>query len=204
MVSLRRPRCTICRLPRHERARIEIARLGGVGLDQVAAETGASRDAIWRHMHDHVSDADKAAYLVDVPVAEMVARAADEGISLIDHFRVVRFTLMKQFQLAAVCNDRKAVASLAGKLDEVLNSIGRITGEMLRLAPGSVVNNTAIFVNSPMFVDLQTMLMRKLQGHPEALGRVVEGLAELEAKAAPSSNGATTIDANAVEHAHAG
>jgi hypothetical protein len=204
MASLRRPRCTICRLSRHERARIEIARLGGVGLDQLAAGSGISRDAIWRHMRDHVTDADKAAYLVDIPLQEMVARAADEGVSLIDHFRVVRFTLMQQFQLAAVCNDRKAVASLAGKLDEVLNSIGRITGEMLRLAPGSVVNNTTIFLNSPMFVDLQSMLMRKLQGHPEALGRVVEGLQELEAKAAPVSNGAATIDASPLERAHAG
>jgi hypothetical protein len=195
-MALRRPRCTICRLPRHERARIEIARLGGVGLDQLAAGSGISRDAIWRHMRDHVTDADKVAYLVDVPLQEMVARAADEGVSLIDHFRVVRFTLMKQFQLAAVCNDRRAVASLAGKLDEVLNSIGRITGEMLRLAPGAVVNNTTIFLNSPMFVDLQSMLMRKLQGHPEALGRVVEGLQELEAKAAPVSNGAATVDAS--------
>jgi hypothetical protein len=203
-MALRRPRCTVCRLPRHERARIEIARLGGVGLEQLAAGSGVSRDAIWRHMRDHCSDADKAAYLVDIPLQEMVARAADEGVSLIDHFRVVRFTLMKQFQLAAMVNDRKAVASLAGKLDEVLNSIGRITGEMLRLAPGAVVNNTTIFLNSPMFVDLQSMLMRKLQGHPEALGRVVEGLQELEARAAPASNGAATVDASPLERAHAG
>jgi hypothetical protein len=206
-----RPRCTVCRLPSAQRARIEIARLGGVCLDQIAAESGVSRDAIWRHMRDHVTDADKVAYLVDVPVQEMVARAADEGVSLIDHFRVVRFTLMKQFQLAAVCNDRRAVASLAGKLNETLDMIGRITGEMLRLAPGAVVNNTTIFLNSPMFVDLQSMLMRKLQGHPEALGRVVEGLQELEAKAAPVSNGAATVDASAsaatpspLERAHAG
>jgi hypothetical protein len=204
MVLRPRPRCTVCRLPSSKRARIEIARLGGVGLDQIAAESGVHRDAIWRHMRDHVTEADKAAYLVDVPLQEMVARAADEGVSLIDHFRVVRFTLMKQFQLAAVCNDRRAVASLAGKLNETLDMIGRITGEMLRLAPGAVVNNTTIFLNSPMFVDLQSMLMRKLQGHPEALGRVVEGLQELEAKAAPVSNGAATVDASPPERAHAG
>jgi hypothetical protein len=156
-------------------------------------------------MRDHVTDADKVAYLVDVPIQEMVARAADEGVSLIDHFRVVRHTLMQQFQLAAVVNDRRAVASLAGKLNETLDMIGRITGEMLRLAPGSVVNNTTIFLNSPMFVDLQSMLMRKLQGHPEARGLVVEGLQELEAKAAPVSNGATgDANASAAGHAHAG
>jgi hypothetical protein len=61
-----------------------------------------------------------------------------------------------------------------------------------------------VFINSPMFVDLQSMLIRKLQGHPAALSSVVEGLQELEAKAAPVSNGATTIDASPLERAHAG
>ena len=195
-------RCHVCRHP--ERARVELMRLSGVSLDNLAQAFGTSRDTIFRHMRDHVSAAAKAAYLADIPVHELVARAADEGVSLIDFFRIVRGTLMRQFQLAAAVNDRRAVASLAGKLNETLDMIGRITGEMLRLAPGAVVNNTTIFLNSPMFVDLQSMLMRKLQGHPEALGRVVEGLQELEAKAAPASNGAATIDASPVEHAHAG
>jgi hypothetical protein len=185
-------KCKLCAHP--ERARIEMVRLAGVGLDAIAAQFDISRDSIWRHMKDHVTEADKAAYLVDIPVQEMVARAADEGVSLIDFFKIVRGTLMKQFQLAAAVNDRKAVASLAGKLNETLDMIGRITGEMLRLAPGSVINNTSVFINSPMFTDLQQMLVRQLRGHPEALSRVVEGLQELEAMAATVPAGALTID----------
>jgi hypothetical protein len=177
----RKPRHSLCLICKHpDRARIEMLRISGVGLDKIAEQFGVSRDSVWRHMGKHLSDADRAAYLDDIPLAEMVARAADEGVGLLDFFRIVRGTLMKQFQLAASVNDRRAVAALAGKLTEVLNSIGAVTGEMLRLSPGSTVNNTAIFINSPAFASLQAMLVRKLSGHPEALSAVVEGLQELE------------------------
>jgi hypothetical protein len=198
---MKKPRCKLCAHP--ERARIEMMRVGGVGLDAIAAQFNVSRDSVWRHMKDHVSDDERAEYLADIPLAEMLARAADEGVSLLDFFKIVRATLMKQFQLAASVNDRRAVASLAGRLNETLDLIGKLTGEMLRLSPGMVVNNTAVFVNSPMFTDLQSMLVRKLAGHPEALSRVVEGLQELEARATPIENSATLIDAMALEHAHA-
>jgi hypothetical protein len=198
---MKKPRCKLCAHP--ERARIEMMRVGGVGLDAIAAQFGVSRDSVWRHMKDHVSDDERAEYLADIPLAEMLARAADEGVSLLDFFKIVRATLMKQFQLAASVNDRRAVASLAGRLNETLDLIGKLTGEMLRLSPGMVVNNTAVFVNSPMFTDLQSMLVRKLAGHPEALSRVVEGLQELEARAAPMRDNATLIDLTPVEAAHA-
>ncbi|QAU39588.1 hypothetical protein X265_19415 [Bradyrhizobium guangdongense] len=180
-----------------------MTRLAGVGLDAIAAQFDVSRDSIWRHMKDHVSEDDKAAYLADIPLQELLAKAADEGLSLLDFFKIVRATLMKQFQLAASVNDRRAVASLAGRLNEVLVSIGGVTGEMLRLAPSSITNNTAVFVNSPVFADLQAMLVSKLAGHPEALSRVVEGLQELEAKTAPVPGGAMLIDAKSLEAAHA-
>jgi hypothetical protein len=199
--KITRARCSICSHP--ERARIELSRVAGVSLRQIEESFGVSGQAVWRHMANHVSDADRAEYLADIPLQEMLARAADEGVSLLDFFKLVRGTLMKQFQLAASVNDRRAVASLAGRLNEVLVSIGGVTGEMLKLSPTSITNNTAVFVNSPMFIDLQSMLVRKLAGHPEALSRVVEGLQELEAKASQAQNGATLIDARQLEHTDA-
>src|SRR4051794_7308775 len=200
----RKPRHSLCTICKHsDRARIEMLRIAGVGLDKIAEQFDVSRDAVWRHMGKHLSEADKAAYLAEVPLAEMLARAADEGVSLLDFFKIVRGTLMKQFQLAASVNDRKAVAALAGKLNETLNLIGNITGEMLRLAPGTVVNNTAVFINSPAFTDLQSMLVRKLGAYPDALSAVVEGLQELEASALPPGQMPLTIDAVAVGGAHA-
>jgi hypothetical protein len=205
MNRLKKSRCKLCGHPGHpERARIEMLRLAGVGLDTLAEQFGISRDSIFRHMRDHVTDADRAQYLADIPLQELLARAADEGVSLLDFFKIVRATLMRQFQLAASVNDQRAVAALAGRLNETLDLIGKLTGEMLRLSPGTVVNNTAVFVNSPIFTDLQSMLVRKLAGHPEALARVVEGLQELEARVAPAPNGATLIDAKPLEHVHGG
>jgi len=179
-------------------------RVSGIGLDAIGAQFKLSRDSIWRHMRDHVTEADKAAYVVDLPLQELLTRAADEGISLLDFLRIVRGILMKQFQLAASGNDRRGVAALAGKLNETLNLIGSLTGEMLKLSPTSIVNNNALFLNSPVFTDLQAMLVRKLVGHPEALSAVVGGLHELEASAGPPS-GADVVDVAPIEdHAHAG
>jgi hypothetical protein len=195
--TTRRVQCNVCRHP--ERARIEMLRLAGAGLGAIAAQFDISRDSVFRHMRDHVSEDDRAAMLADVPLQELLARAADEGVSLLDFCKIIRATLMRQFQLAASVNDAKAAAALAGKLNETLRLIGTFTGEMLKLSPSMTVNNTQVFINSPIFTDLQAMLVRKLEGHPEALARVVEGLLELEAKAAHAPKGATLIDATPLE-----
>jgi hypothetical protein len=180
-------------------------RIAGVGLDAIAAQfKGAHRDAVWRHVINHLTEADKAAYLADIPLSEMLARAADEGVSLLDFFKIVRSTLMKQFQLAASVNDRRAVAALAGRLNEVLTSIGSVTGEMLRLGPANVTNNLTVLINSPGFRDLQSMLISKLAGHPEALSAVVEGLEELEARALSEFAPPLTLEATTMEGIHAG
>jgi hypothetical protein len=192
-----RRQCKVC--GHHERVRIEMARLAGAGLDAIAKQFNVSRDSVWRHMKSHVSEDDRAMLLVDVPLQELLARAADEGVSLLDYLKIVRATLMRQFQLAASVNDQRAVAALAGRLNETLDLIGRLTGEMLKLSPTSITNNTAVFVNSPIFADLQSMLVRKLEGHPEALARVVEGLQELEARVATAPKGAALIDARPLE-----
>jgi hypothetical protein len=138
--------------------------------------------------------------LAEVPLAELVSRAADEGVSLLDYYRIVRATLMKQFQLAASVNDRRAVAALAGRLNEVLLSIGGVTGEMLKLAPATIVNNTAVFIQSPAFADLQSMLLQRLAPFPDALTEVVTGLLELEAKA--NAGGSDGQQSPVLEHAH--
>ena len=198
----RQPTCKVCQHP--ERARVEAMHVAGVGIDAIAKQFGVSRDSVWRHCSRHLTEADKAGYLSDLPLAEMAARAAEEGVGLLDFFRITRATLMRQFQLAAACNDRRAVASLGGRLNDVLNSIGSVTGEMLRLSPGTVVNNTTFnFISSPIFLDLQKMLVRKLATHPDALSAVVEGLKELEATAAPVQNAAPMIDVTPGEHVHA-
>src|ERR1700732_2903263 len=95
-----------CRVCNHvDRALIGFARVAGCSLDTIAAKHGISRDAIWRHMK-HVDDATRADYLAGIPMKDLAAKAAEEGVSVLQYFSIIRATLMTQFQMAASLNDR--------------------------------------------------------------------------------------------------
>jgi hypothetical protein len=186
----RRSRSTTCSVCRHQdRTRIEANRLIGVHLKDCAREFGLSVPAISRHMRQHVDAETKAEILADVPLREIAERASKEGMSLLDYYGIVRGTVFKQLVAAGSINDRPAVATLAGRAVDILESIGKLTGELRQLAPQSVVNNTAIFVASPIFAELQSMLIEKLAPHPAALAAVIDGLRALEDRSAPEREG---------------
>jgi hypothetical protein len=190
--SKKGPQCTVCR--HADRARIEATRVAGGSLDAIAGKFAISRDALHRHMHKHVPEDVRLQYIAEVPIKELAQRAATEGVSLLDYFAIVRGVLLQQFQLAASVNDKNGTAVLAGRLTEVLREIGRLSGEILRTPGVMNVSNTVNFVNSPVFIDLQQMLVRRLAGHPDALSAVIEGLAELEARSAPRAMAAPMIE----------
>ncbi len=163
---------------------IEMARIAGVSLDNVATKYDVGRDAVWRHM-EHLPPDRRAMLIADVPMQELVERASAEGMGLLDYLSVIRSTLISQMLAAAACNDRHATANLAGKATDVLREVGKLTGELLESARSittinNVTQNAVTFMASPLFGQLETMLMRRLAPHPEALKSVVEGLAELE------------------------
>jgi len=125
----------------------------------------------------------RASLLVDIPLSELAARAATEGLSLINYFSLVRSTVVSQMLLAASVNDGNRTAVLAGRAVEVLREIGKITGELSNLASLTINNNnsTIVNMNAPIFVSLQTMLIEKLEPWPDAMSAVIAGLNELEA-----------------------
>ena len=102
-------RCIVCGHP--DRVLIEAARVAGCSLDTIAAKHSISRDAIFRHMKNHVDDAARADYLANIPMKDLAAKAAEEGVSVLQYFSVIRGILMSQFQLAASVNDRNATAT---------------------------------------------------------------------------------------------
>ena len=55
-------RCAVCKHP--ERTRIEALHCAGVSLDKIGAKFDLHRDAIWRHVHRHMTDEQRATYLV--------------------------------------------------------------------------------------------------------------------------------------------
>ncbi len=176
-----RARCSICR--HVDRSRIEFARISGVSLDNIAETFNVQRDAVWRHTRQHVSDDDRALYLCDVDLAQVAARANSESLSLLDYLAITRSVLMTSMQAAAACNDRSGTAAVAGRLTEVLKLIANLTGELLKLNPHTVNHNVTVFMSSPLYIELEQMLIATLSDHPTALAKVVDGLRQLEERA---------------------
>lgn len=177
-------RCTIC--CHDERWRIELLRAGGASLDSLAEKFKVSRDAIHRHWRDHVTDDMKAKYLTGpAQLADLAQTAAEEGASVLDHFRAVRTMLMSQFALMTEAGDARGAAIVAGPLVGVLEKIGRITGEIATIAQGTInVTNNVAIVNSPAFAKVQAAILRALAPHGEARAAVVAALQELDTEAA--------------------
>lgn len=178
-----------------------MARISGASLDSIAATFGVHRDAVWRHCTKHVTDEQRSMYLADVDLTALAARANAENMSLMDYLAIVRGTLMAQMQAAAGVNDRSSTAALAGKLNETLKLIGQFTGELMKISPANITNNSIVFMSSPLYAELERMLITTLSGHPDALAKVVDGLRALEAKA-PAPDMAA-IAAPLLEHQHA-
>lgn len=179
-------------------------RLQGMSLDSIAEKfnLGAGgRDSLWRHMKNHVSDDEKAMMLADVPIAEAAARAAEEGVGLLDYLSLIRSALLQQVRLAATVNDRHGLAAVSGKAIDCLREIGKLTGELKTLGGSTVINQQFNFAASPAFAELQQTLIRALQPFPQALAAVVSALQEIEA--APVDVTQTLALANGRDYHHA-
>src|ERR1700738_1581334 len=92
-------RCVVC--GHKDRTLIEAARVAGCSLDSISEKYGVSRDSIFRHMKRHVPEDVRLQYITETPIKELAQRAATEGVTLLDHFTIVRGILLQQFQLAA-------------------------------------------------------------------------------------------------------
>jgi hypothetical protein len=178
---LAQPQCRICKHP--DRLRMEMTRMAGMSLDAIAEkfELGSGgRDALWRHMKNHVTEDEKAIMLADVPIAEAAARAAEEGVSLLDYLGLIRSSLLQQVRLAATVNDRHGLAAVSGKAIDCLREIGKLTGQLKDFGAHTVINQQINFMASPMFAQVQQTLIRSLQPYPEAMAAGVSALQELE------------------------
>jgi hypothetical protein len=192
------PACTICR---HEhRALIESTRLAGASLDTIAAKYSVSRDSVHRHMKSHVPDDLKAELLASVPLEQLAAEAAREGLSVLQYLALTRSTLTRQMQLAASVNDHHATATVARALNETNRLIAGITGELSTIAARNSINitNNLVLHEHPEFVRLRAGLLRALGPFPEARDAVVTVLLELDGNA-PASSASANGDVKLIE-----
>jgi hypothetical protein len=186
-------RCKVCAHP--ERARIEFGKVSGASLDSLALQFGVSRDAIHRHCLNHLSDDDRAIYLAEIPMRDLAAKAAEESVSVLQYFSIIRGVLMSQFQLANSINDRQGVATLAGKLTDTLRAIANLTGEMASLANSSInITNNTLVMNSPMMVTLQASILQALAPYADARTAVIQALRHLDEQQEPDQSAMKVIE----------
>ena len=182
-MSLKPTTCAVCRHP--ERARIEALRAGGVSYRVLADKFGVSKDMLHRHWTNHVAPERRAALIVGpIKLAELANKAAEEGRSLFDYLSIARSVLFQQFLTAAEAVDRNGVATVAGRLLECLREVGRLTGDLVREASSTTINN-AVNVNiiaSPEFIALQSGLLTIARSHPTVRPDIIALLRGLDAQ----------------------
>lgn len=191
--------CKVCSHP--ERIRIEALQIAGTSLDTLAERFDLSRDSIWRHCKNHVSDQTKASYIAGpARIAELAEIATEENRGLIEYLTILRSLLFGQLDTLAKEGNAYGVALLSGRVMEVLREIGKTTGEINSLAGSTVINvtnNHLTILNSAPFADLQTGLLKLCNRYPDVRSDIVALFKELDKKYTP------VADAPMPEVAHA-
>jgi hypothetical protein len=173
--------CLVC--AHDERVQIEAARIAGISGDVLAEKYGISRDSIYRHMRSHVDEETRAQYIEDVPIRDLVKRAAEEGCTVLDYLRLYRSEMTKQFLQASSLNDRNSVANLGRVCLETNREIARLSGEFLNSpAVASITVNN--FTTTQICADMHASALREYANDPEGLRKFIALLEKLEAKQA--------------------
>jgi hypothetical protein len=182
MASLRRPStCAVCR--HSERERLESLKAAGASLESLAKKFRVHKDSIWRHWRDHVSADLKTAYLAGpATIAELKERAVAEGGSILDHLAILRSILMGAVVASAEANSAFTLATLSGRLVEVLKEIGKITGEIERLNPSISITNNLAIMSDPRMIELQSGLLAIARSHSEVRSDLIALLRNLDSR----------------------
>jgi hypothetical protein len=179
---------------------MELLLAGGASAKAVSRKFDAPYYALNRHWNNHVTDERKAS-LVMGPVQRqaLAARVAEESESILDHHKATRCGLYARFDAAIEAGDNMAVALLAGRLTEVNNSIGRLTGQ---IATSPLVQQTTINNNlyaSPEYIRLRSALLQLGRDHPDVRPALVAMLKGLDAE--PNSTSAPApVAPRVIEH----
>jgi hypothetical protein len=165
-----------------------------VSFDALSAKFGIPKTIIIRHWHDHVTPEAKAAYSIGPCTLEQAReRAAAEGGSVVDYFAITRSILVGQLLKQDEANSAQGVATVAGRLVEVLRELGKISGEIARVAAPSTTVNVSVNA-APGFADLQAGLLNIARAHPAARGDIVALLRRLDGAPEPMPRPVAAIE----------
>jgi hypothetical protein len=178
--------CHVCR--HKDVARIELGCASGRSHYDIAAEFGISRHAVNRHLRAHVTDM-RRAILIGGPVAiaKLAERAAEEDSSLLDYLGILRSELFHLFLQAKEHGLTFDAASIAQRLLNVLEAIGRLNGQLRQAGitvnvTNSVNSGPTLVLNDPQIIKMQATIIRALGPFPEARAPVVAAFRDLDAQ----------------------
>ena len=170
-------RCRVCQ--HADRARIELAMARGAGKRSTARAYGVSEASVWRHWQNHVPDKLKAARRVSVlkPGANLETLVNEESTSVLETLKIIRAALLWQLDQATQVEDRHGMAVLSAQLHKNLETVARLTGELVNRS--EVVNVQLVLTQE--YLELRNALVGALAPFPDARRAVAAVLHQIEA-----------------------
>jgi hypothetical protein len=196
--------CSVCRHP--ERRAFEFQCAIGRPVAIVAREFKMREDTARRHWRLHVPLSARADMIAGkTAMANLAAKSRAEDRSLLDYLAIMRSSLFRLFSDCSKRNDANGASTVAARLLSVLESIGRLNGELREAAAAqgiavNVINGnvTQATIAESEIAAVQSCVIRALRDEPTARAKVIRALDELSAPAAGNGH-----DANApltIEH----
>lgn len=168
--------CTVCMSP--QRAQIELRLAGGASIMAVARKFQVPYHAARRHWLNHVSEGTRIMLIAGpTKLGELSSRLADEGVSILDHLRIVRSAIYAMLDAAVVASDRHGTALLASKMHENVSLVAKLTGE---LSQSPLMQTNVNVTVLPQITALQAHLLRVLADYPDARVAVIRAFHQME------------------------
>lgn len=157
-------RCKACAHP--EVGRINWLAATGSALAPLAEQFGLTKDSVWRHYQNHVSDRFKNAAKVGPLADEDALRSlcAKEGVSVLENLLALQAMIGSRVAVAHEGGNDHALNLLAGRLLDILDRKARLTKE---LVPGPSSVSFHAHYGANRFDELGAALMKFAQAHPE-------------------------------------
>jgi hypothetical protein len=156
----------------------------GASIKGAARKFEIDYHALRRHWINHVSADSRSAYIAGAGATKdkLEEAVADESLALIDHYRIVRSGLYREFSAASELGDGNCLALLAGRLHENLRDCGRLTGELQHGPLLNVQNNVLV---NPDYTKAIARIVSAVAPYPEAREAVIAALHDLDAANEP-------------------
>ena len=168
---------------REDRAQIEHALATGQSVRQIAKKFVVDENCLYRH-RKNLPPQLKAAYLANFlkPGEDLETLRVTESESFLQSLASQRARLLMMQDQELEAGDSKAVATLAARIHQNLELVGRYLGELHQHSTKTVVN----ILLTPEYLELRNALVRALAPYPEARRAVAAVLHSREGSAAQS------------------